>query len=97
MQNYAYCLGHECIKSLCCGMADHNYIKFFFFLYFYVLQFRWWWPVMYSIVLIILPLFYIFYKLFKANTAKAFHDLSNWTKFVMLTGIISMIFFYFYL
>ena len=63
----------------------------------YVLQFRWWWPVMYSIILIILPLVYIFYKLFKANSSKDFYRLSNWTKLVMLTGIISMIFFYFYL
>ena len=63
----------------------------------YVLQFRWWWPAVYSIALIILPLVYIFYRLFKANTAKDFHSLSNWTKLVMLTGIISMIFFYFYL
>lgn len=63
----------------------------------YVLQFRWWLPVMYSILLIILPLVYIFFNLFKANSAKDFHSLSNWTKLVMLTGIISMIFFYFYL
>jgi 4-hydroxybenzoate polyprenyltransferase len=63
----------------------------------YVLQFRWWWPVVYSIVLIILPLGYIFYKLFKATTAQHFHELSNWSKGVMLTGILSMAFFYFYL
>jgi 4-hydroxybenzoate polyprenyltransferase len=63
----------------------------------YVLQFRWWWPVVYSIVLIILPLGYIFYKLFKAATAQHFHELSNWSKGVMLTGILSMAFFYFYL
>jgi 4-hydroxybenzoate polyprenyltransferase len=63
----------------------------------YVLQFRWWWPVVYSIVLIILPLLYIFFRLFRASTTKHFHSLSNWTKFVMLTGILSMIFFYFYL
>lgn len=63
----------------------------------YVLQFRWWWPVNYSIVLIILPLIYIFYGLFKASSSKDFYRLSNWTKLVMLSGIISMIFFYFYL
>lgn len=63
----------------------------------YVLQFRWWWPVMYSVGLIILPLGYIFYKLFKANEPEHFHDLSSWSKVVMLTGILSMIFFYFYL
>lgn len=63
----------------------------------YVLQFRWWLPVVYSIVLIILPLGYIFYGLFKARTTAQFHQLSNWTKLVMLTGILSMVFFYFYL
>jgi 4-hydroxybenzoate polyprenyltransferase len=63
----------------------------------YILQFRWWMPVVYSIVLIILPLLYIFYKLFKATNAKNFHHLSTMTKVVMLAGILSMVFFYFYL
>lgn len=63
----------------------------------YVLQFRWWLPVAYSAVLIILPLLYIFFKLFRATTPHDFRVLSNWTKFVMLTGILSMLFFYFYL
>jgi 4-hydroxybenzoate polyprenyltransferase len=63
----------------------------------YILQFRWWMPVVYSIVLIILPLLYIFYKLFKATNAKHFHHLSTMTKVVMLAGIISMVFFYYYL
>jgi 4-hydroxybenzoate polyprenyltransferase len=63
----------------------------------YVLQFRWWWPVFYSIALIILPLLYIFYKLFRATEPADFHDLSRWSKLVMLTGILSMIFFSFYL
>jgi 4-hydroxybenzoate polyprenyltransferase len=63
----------------------------------YILQFRWWMPVLYSIVLIILPLLYIFYKLFRAINPKQFHYLSNLTKLVMFTGIVSMLFFYFYL
>ncbi len=63
----------------------------------YVLQFKWWLPVIYSIVLIILPLLYIFYKLFRARSSSDFHHLSSWTKAVMLTGILSMVFFYFYL
>lgn len=64
---------------------------------FYVLQFRWWLPVTYSIVLIIAPLVYIFYKLFSASRQSDFHHLSGWIKAVMLTGILSMIFFYFFL
>jgi 4-hydroxybenzoate polyprenyltransferase len=63
----------------------------------YILQFDWWWPVVYSVVLIILPLLFIFYKLFKATTTAQFHQLSTWLKLVMLTGILSMFFFYFYL
>ena len=63
----------------------------------YILQFQWWWPVIYSVLLIILPLLYVFYKLFKAITPQQFHHLSSITKLVMLTGILSMIFFYFYL
>jgi len=63
----------------------------------YVLQFHWWMPVAYSIGFIILPLLYVFYKLFKAATPQHFHELSNWSKGIMLTGILSMIFFYFYL
>jgi 4-hydroxybenzoate polyprenyltransferase len=63
----------------------------------YTLQFKWWLPVAYSVVLIMLPLLYIFYKLFKATTTEHFHSLSSWTKLVMLGGILSMIFFCFYL
>jgi 4-hydroxybenzoate polyprenyltransferase len=63
----------------------------------YVLQFQWWWAVVYCILMIILPLLYIFFKLFRASTIQEYHKLSSWTKLVMLTGILSMIFFYFYL
>ena len=63
----------------------------------YVLQFKWWPAIVYSIVLIILPLLYVFYKLFQAKSSKDFHALSSWTKLVMFTGILSMVFFYFYL
>jgi 4-hydroxybenzoate polyprenyltransferase len=63
----------------------------------YILQFNWWWPVVYSVLLVILPLVYIFYKLYKAAEPAQFHHLSSVTKTVMLTGILSMIFFYFYL
>ncbi|MCC7401703.1 MAG: geranylgeranylglycerol-phosphate geranylgeranyltransferase [Chitinophagaceae bacterium] len=63
----------------------------------YVLQFRWWWPVLYSVALIIIPLVYILLKLFRANSAPEFHLLSNRIKLAMLTGVLSMIYFYFYL
>lgn len=63
----------------------------------YVLQFRWWGLVLYGLLLIIAPLVLIFRNLFKASSAEDYHSLSNYVKLVMLTGIVSMIFFYFYL
>lgn len=63
----------------------------------YVLQFRWWWAVVYCVLFIILPLTLIFLKLFKASSTADYHKLSSLTKRAMLAGILSMIFFYFYL
>lgn len=60
---------------------------------FYVLQFRWWWSALYCFILIIFPLLYTLKKLFEAHTTEEFHKLSGWIKLVMLTGILSMIFF----
>jgi 4-hydroxybenzoate polyprenyltransferase len=62
----------------------------------YVLPYKWWWSIAYSIVLIISPLMVVFRKLFKASKTSDFHALSNWVKLIMMTGILSMIFFYFY-
>ena len=63
----------------------------------YVFRFGWWAAMAYSIVFIILPFVFIFLQLFRANTQNNYHRLSNWTKLVMLSRILSMIFFYFYL
>ena len=63
----------------------------------YILQFQWWWEVVYSILFIILPLIILFAKLFAATTPPQFHKLSNLAKVSMLTGILSMIFFRIYL
>lgn len=63
----------------------------------YVFRFGWWAAMAYSILVIIIPFVLIFLRLFKANIQKDYHQLSNWTKLVMLSGILSMIFFYFYL
>jgi 4-hydroxybenzoate polyprenyltransferase len=43
----------------------------------YVIQFEWWWPIVYSTVLIILPLAYFLYLLYQSKTEKDFHQLSN--------------------
>jgi 4-hydroxybenzoate polyprenyltransferase len=63
----------------------------------YVFRFGWWWAMTYSVLFIILPFVLIFLQLFKANSKEHYHRLSNMTKLVMLTGILSMIFFYLYL
>jgi 4-hydroxybenzoate polyprenyltransferase len=63
----------------------------------YILQFRWWWSVLYTGLLIILPLIWVLIRLYRAATPRDFHRLSSWTKGVMFTGILSMLFFYFYL
>jgi 4-hydroxybenzoate polyprenyltransferase len=63
----------------------------------YIIRFHWWWPIVYSAVLIIFPLAYCFYRLFKASGRQDFHYLSNLNKSIMLAGILSMGFFYFYL
>ncbi len=63
----------------------------------YVSRFGWWLPVVYSAVTIILPLILVLFKLRSSRTTLEFHQLSNITKLVMFSGIISMIFFYFYL
>jgi 4-hydroxybenzoate polyprenyltransferase len=62
----------------------------------YVLQFRWWYAIVYSTIMVISPLAYLLYKLRKANTVREFSMLSNLSKIIMFTGIVSMIFFRIY-
>lgn len=64
---------------------------------FYVIQFDWWFSAVYALVAIILPLIYIFRKLYYAQYVSDYARLSKWIKIVMLSGILSMIFFWFYL
>jgi 4-hydroxybenzoate polyprenyltransferase len=63
----------------------------------YVLGLGWWHSALYCILLIVLPLLVILKKLYHANTASDYHIVSSWIKFVMFTGILSMLFFRFYL
>lgn len=63
----------------------------------YIVQFRWWGAVAYCFLAIFLPVLYIFYGLIKSKSTADYARLSRLTKLVMLTGILSMIFFYFYL
>ncbi len=62
----------------------------------YVLQFRWWLTALYCLIFVFFPLIQVFLKLFKAQTPQDFHRLSSMVKFIMLTGILSMVFFRFY-
>lgn len=64
---------------------------------FYVLMLRWWWSASYCILFIIVPLLYIFRRLFLVNTSSEYHRLSSLIKLVMFTGILSMVFFKLYL
>jgi 4-hydroxybenzoate polyprenyltransferase len=59
----------------------------------YVLPFGWWHSVVYCMLLIVAPLLLILARLFKAQTPAQFHTLSSMVKMVMLTGILSMVFF----
>jgi 4-hydroxybenzoate polyprenyltransferase len=62
----------------------------------YVLQLGWVWSAVYCIAFIILPLMWILRKLFLAQVPKDYHQVSSVIKLVMLTGLLSMIFFMIY-
>ncbi len=62
----------------------------------YVIQMGWWASITYCFCLVVAPLILAFKQLFKAKSAADFHRLSNIIKFVMLSGIVSMIFFRLY-
>ncbi|MDP4282909.1 MAG: geranylgeranylglycerol-phosphate geranylgeranyltransferase [Bacteroidota bacterium] len=59
----------------------------------YAIQLGWWYSALYSLFTIIIPLIWILRKLYEAATPEKFHQLSTMVKLIMLTGIISMIFF----
>ena len=59
----------------------------------YILQFGWWMAILYSILFVIAPMIFLMVKLFKADHSKDFAFLSRLSKIIMLTGILSMIFF----
>jgi 4-hydroxybenzoate polyprenyltransferase len=62
----------------------------------YVIQFGWWISAVYVIALVVFPLLFIFKKLVPAYTSADFASLSRQVKWVMLLGILSMIFFMLY-
>ncbi|MGZ3847950.1 MAG: geranylgeranylglycerol-phosphate geranylgeranyltransferase [Flavisolibacter sp.] len=62
----------------------------------YILQFGWWPAVIYSTIFVILPLLYMASTLTRAHNRQQFGAVSRLTKWIMLTGILSMIFFRIY-
>ena len=62
----------------------------------YAFRLGWWLSVLYSLIMIFAPLVWILRKLFSAQTPQDFHRISSAIKFVMFTGILSMIFFKIY-
>ncbi len=62
----------------------------------YALQLGWFWSAVYCILLIIVPLLWILMNLFKAQVASDYHKLSSAIKYVMLAGILSILFFKIY-
>jgi len=66
-------------------------------LQFYVLQFGWWPFVLYTVVLVILPLLRVLLRLRTSTSPAHFAALSRQTKWIILAGIFSMIFFLFYI
>jgi 4-hydroxybenzoate polyprenyltransferase len=65
-------------------------------LQFYVLQYQWFVAIVYSIVLILLPLLFSMKVLVAAIDRLHYHTLSNIYKFIMFMGILSMLFFKIY-
>jgi 4-hydroxybenzoate polyprenyltransferase len=62
---------------------------------FYVLQFGWWISAVYCFLLIILPLLWVIRNLYLAHNVAEYHRLSTVIKFIMLAGILSILFFKF--
>ncbi|MCU7693381.1 geranylgeranylglycerol-phosphate geranylgeranyltransferase [Haoranjiania flava] len=65
-------------------------------LLFYILQFRWWLGMAYIVVFVIAPLVSAYKAVNRAGSPKDFHEASSLVKTVMLTGICSMMFFWYY-
>jgi len=62
-------------------------------LFVYAILIGWWWAALFVLILVVAPLVRILRRLYSAVTTADFHAISSWIKLVMLTGIISMVFF----
>ena len=59
----------------------------------YALMLGWYTAALFALLLIAVPLILILRDLYHAATTEQFHKISKWIKLVMLTGILSMVFF----
>jgi len=66
------------------------------FIQFYVLQYRWWFTILFSCLGVIYPILRVLKKLSKAEEPSQFHRISQNVKGIMLMGILSMIFLKYY-
>jgi 4-hydroxybenzoate polyprenyltransferase len=66
------------------------------FLQFYVLQYRWWLTVIFSVFGVIYPILRTLKKLSKAYLPDEFHQISQMIKTIMGMGILSMVFLKYY-
>jgi 4-hydroxybenzoate polyprenyltransferase len=64
---------------------------------FYAAQLGWWLTVLYAFFFINIPLGYLFFMFMKARKTGDYHRVSSLAKLVMLTGILSLLFFKIYL
>jgi 4-hydroxybenzoate polyprenyltransferase len=66
-------------------------------LQFYAFQLGWWITATYCFLLILMPLLWILRKLYIAQNSRQYHRLSSMIKLVMLSGILSILFFRWYI
>jgi 4-hydroxybenzoate polyprenyltransferase len=66
-------------------------------LQFYAFQLGWWVTGFYCFLMVLLPLVWILLKLYIAQNTRQYHQLSRLIKLVMLSGILSILFFKWYL
>ena len=63
----------------------------------FAIQIKWWWLGVYIIITVLTPLYYIYRKLRTAVHSRDFGAISTLVKLVMLSGILSMLFFKWYI
>lgn len=82
-------------KDLSC-LLSWILITLIIFVQILIFSYHWYFIILYLLLLVQLPLITVIKKLSRAATPEDFHYISSFVKLIMLTGIISMIFFNFY-